>query len=112
MRIFFVMLGVVVLLSGCADTFSRQRVELTLVKGSTTRQEVLDFFGKPSGKYTNPGMKMTAGGKEQVLNPSFEVWLYSPHETRLADLLESESLRIIFNEAGIVTGYEYKDDGD
>lgn len=100
------------LLSGCADTFSHKKVEQTLIKGSTTKQEVLAVFGKPYGKYTNPGVKITAGGKEQLLRGSFEVWLYSPHEVRIEDLVEEETLRIIFNEAGIVTNYEYRDDGD
>lgn len=114
MRISYMMLGIVMLLlSGCGgDMFSREKLELTLIKGVTTKQEVLDFLGRPSGKYTNPGMKMTTGGKEQVLNRPFEVWLYSPHDSRLADLFEAESLRIIFDEAGVVTAYEYQDDGD
>lgn len=112
MRTVCMLMVIVMLLSGCADTFTREKVELTLAKGSTTKQEVLAFFGKPSRKYTNPGMKMTAGKTEQLVHGPFEVWIYSPHETQIADLLEAESLRIIFNEAGIVSNYEYKDDGD
>jgi hypothetical protein len=103
---------IVMLLSGCADMLTREKVEVTLTKGSTTKQEVQAFFGKPLRKYKNPGMKMTAGKTEQVVHGPFEVWIYSLHETQIADLLEAESLRIIFNEAGIVSNYEYKDDGD
>lgn len=112
MRAFITLLAMVTLLSGCADTFTHTMVEQSLVKGSTTKQEVLAAFGKPYGKYTNPGMKATVGGKEQLLRSPFEVWLYSPHTVRIEDLIEEETLRIIFNEAGIVTNYEYKDDGD
>lgn len=113
MRMLSMMLAVVLLLSGCADTFTHKKVEQSLIKGVTTKQEVLAVFGKPYGKYTNPGMKATVGGKEQqLLRGSFEVWLYSPHTVRIEDFVEEETLRIIFNEAGIVTNYDYKDDGD
>jgi len=112
MRKLYMMLTVVMLLSGCAEMFTHKKVEQSLIKGSTTKQEVLAVFGKPYGKYTNPGVKITVEGKEQLLRGPFEVWLYSPHEVRIEDLVEEETLRIIFNEAGIVTNYEYKDDGD
>lgn len=112
MRLFIMMLAVVMLVSGCAETFTHKMVEQRLVKGSTTKQEVLAVFGKPYGKYTNPGIKATIGGDEQLLRGSFEVWLYTPHTVRIEDLVEEETLRIIFNEAGIVANYEYRDDGD
>lgn len=113
MRILFkLLLMMAVLLSSCADRFSREKVEMTLAKGNTTKKEVRAFFGEPSGKYINPGMKITSGGIDRVVHGPFEVWLYSQHEMRLADLFETESLRIVFNDDGIVSNYEYFDDGD
>jgi hypothetical protein len=110
MRTIFILL--VFMLSACADTFSREKVEQTLIKGVTTKHEVLAVFGKPNGKYTIPGVKMSSGGKGFLLQKPCDVWLYSPHERLLKDLIEEEILRIIFNNEGIVTNYEYRDDGD
>lgn len=111
-RVLMLLLMLMAIIAGCADTFSHKKVAQTLVKGSTTKQEVLAAFGKPNGKYTNPGMKMSSGGIEHHLSHPFDVWLYSPHESKVVDLIEEETLRIIFNHEGIVTNYEFNDDGD
>jgi len=112
MRTIIVLVFMVLVLAGCADTFSHKKITESLVKGSTTKQEVLAIFGKPYGKYTNPGLKMSSGGKEHHLSHPFEVWMYSPHESKVKDAIEEETLRIIFNHEGIVTNYEFNDDGD
>lgn len=112
MRSIIVLVFIVLVLAGCADNFSNKIITESLVKGSTTKQEVLAIFGKPYGKYTNPGLKMSSGGIEHQLSHQFEVWLYSPHGSKVKDVIEEETLRIIFNHEGIVTNYEFNDDGD
>ena len=106
------MLATVVFLAGCAHKFTPASIEQSIIKGKTTKQEVLALLGEPVKKYTRAGMKITAGKKESVLQKPTEVWLYSPHQIRLIDLFEPEPLRIMFDDNGVVSYYDYRDDGD
>ena len=109
---FYLMLVVVLLSSGCAHKFTQEKVQETLCKGKTTKQEVLAIFGEPDNKHMNPGMKIVSGGREHVLHNQVEIWLYSPHQSKLIDMLESETLRIVFTPNGIVSNYDFQTDGD
>jgi hypothetical protein len=110
MRVFFPTLMMVVALSGCAHRFTPEKVGLVIVDGKTTKQEILAAFGAPDKKLKTPGMKMLSRTKEYVIQNPREVWLYSPHQLKLLDSLEPETLKIIFNEAGVVVRYDFSTD--
>ena len=113
MRKLYLMLMMALLSSGCAHKFTQEKVEVALCKGKTTKHEVLEIFGEPKGKYMSPGMNiLVSGGKEQLLHDQVEIWLYSPHQSKLIDLLEPETLRIVFNTDGIVSNFDFQTDGD
>lgn len=107
-----VILILALLANGCAHTFTRQKVAMSLAKGKTTKEEVLATFGIPEKKYLTPGMKIVSGGKELVLHNPIEVWIYSPHQLKLFDLLEPEPLRIVFTQDNIVSNYYYLSEDD
>jgi len=107
------LLMAIVTVSGCAHTFTAEKVGLVLVSGKTTQQEVLEAFGSPKRKLKTPGMKITTGTNVQVVHASREVWWYSPHQMKLIDAIEPEPLTIVFDENGVVVRYDYAvDDGD
>jgi hypothetical protein len=112
MRTFYLILLMALLSAGCAHKFTQEKVEVSLCKGKTTKQEVLTIFGEPYGKYMSPGMNIVSGGKEHVLHNRVEIWLYSPHQLKLYDYLDSETLRIVFNSDGIVSNFNFQTDGD
>lgn len=112
MRILILVFVMGLLTSGCTHKFTQEKIDANLFKGKTTKQEVLAIFGEPDGKYKSPGMKMVSGEKAQVLHNSFEVWLYSPHQSKLMDFFEPELLRIIFDSDNIVSNFYFDDDGD
>jgi uncharacterized GH25 family protein len=111
MRTFSLMLVMVLLSSGCAHKFTQQDVEAALSKGKTTKQVVLAIFGEPYRKDKTPGMKIVSGGKEQVLHTPVEIWLYSSHQVALFEMLEPKTLRVIFDTDGIVSNFDYHEDG-
>lgn len=107
------LLLMIVTVSGCAHTFTAEKVGLVLVNGKTTQQEVLEAFGAPQRKLKAPGMKMTSGTDMRVVHTPREVWWYSPHQMKLLDTIESELLTIVFDENGVVVRYDYAvDDGE
>lgn len=112
MRSFLLIFITMVLSSGCSHKFTYEKVEMTLSKGKTTKQEVLSAFGEPDMKYVNPGMKLVSDGNERTLHKPSEVWLYSPHRLRMVEMLEPEMLRVIFNSDGIVSNFDYQRDDD
>jgi hypothetical protein len=108
----FLMLVTAVFLAGCIHKFTQESLEQSITKGKTTKQEVLALLGEPVKRYKKGGMTTTLGKKELVLQKPGEVWVYSSHRFRLFDLIEPEPLRIMFDENGIVSYYDYKDEGD
>lgn len=112
MRSLALLLVMIILLPGCAHKFNQEKVSLSIIKGKSTKQEVLTAFGQPDKIMKTAGMKIVSGKKEYVLHKPSEVWVYSPHQIKLVDLIESELLKIIFNEEGVVRTYYYFDDDD
>lgn len=108
----FLMFIMIAFLAGCAHKFTQAAVEQSVTKGKTTKQEVLALLGDPVKKYKTGGMKIISGKKESVLREASEVWLYSPHRFKLIDWFEPEPLRIMFDDNGIVSYCDYRDDGD
>lgn len=112
-RIRLLMILVLCCLCSCADRFTRQTLESSLIKGKSTRTEVRALLGEPLKRYTTKGVRISAGnaGSTMIAKP-VEVWLYSPHALRLIDLLEPEPLRVMFDANGVVTNYDFQDDDD
>ena len=105
-------LAAVACLAACGHKFTRTSLESTLVKGKTTREEVSGLLGEPLRRYTTKGVKMSAGGNAVASVRPMEVWLYSPHVSRIVDLFDPELLRVMFDANGIVANYDFQDDGD
>ncbi len=110
MRTVIPLLLMIVTLSGCAHKFTREKVELAIVNGKTTKNEILESFGAPDKKVKTPGMKIVSGTKEYVIHKSLEVWWYSPHQLKWLDVLEPETLKIIFDDKGVVTHFDFEAD--
>jgi formylmethanofuran dehydrogenase subunit D len=55
-------------------------------------------------------MKIISGGKEHIIYTSREVWSYSPHQLKLLDALESDRLKIVFDDGGVVVYYDFQMD--
>lgn len=108
----FLMLVTVAFLAGCAHTFTHATVEQSVIIGKTTKQDVRALLGEPVRKGKRVGMRIMTDNKESVVQKPAEVWLYSPHRFRVVDLFEPEPLRIIFDDNGVVSYYDYRDDGD
>jgi len=56
-------------------------------------------------KYRTPGMSIVSGDKKQVLHKGGEAWFYYVHYLGALDIVEQETLRILFNDQGIVSSY-------
>jgi len=100
----------VMFLTGCGHIFTQTTIDQTIMKGKTTKKDVISMLGQPQLKYTSPGMRIAAGNIEQILHKPCEVWIYSPHKYKFIDILEPEPLRIMFNEHDVVSNYDYRDD--
>ena len=114
MKIFWIMIvfATAMFSAGCGHKFTQATIEQTIIKGKTTKKDVIAILGEPELKYTSPGMKITSGDNERMLHKPSEVWIYSPHKYKFIDLIEPEPLRIMFDEQGVVSNYDYKDDDD
>jgi hypothetical protein len=97
----------IVFLPGCAHKFTHEKVNLTIIKGKTTKQDVLAAFGSPDKEIKTAGMKIVTEKQEYVLHKSREAWLYSPHQVKLIDYIDTEPLKIVFDDNGVVITYFY-----
>lgn len=104
------LLAATVLLCGCLHKITPETVTQEIIVGKTTQQDVLKCYGPPYMKYKTPGMSITSGDKKQVLHKGGEAWFYYVHYLGALDLMEQETLRILFNEQGIVSSCTIADD--
>jgi len=93
------------LLGGCIHKITPQKVNQEIVAGKTTKQEVSKLYGRPYMRYKTPGMSIVSGDKKVVLHKGGEVWLYYVHFLGALDIVEQETLRVLFNDQGIVSSY-------
>jgi hypothetical protein len=100
-----ILLAALVLLAGCVYKITRETVDHEIIVGKTTKREVLNRFGVPYMKFRTPGMSIVSGKKEQVLHKPGEAWLYYVHYLGTLDFIEQETLRIQFNDKGVVLSY-------
>src|SRR5262245_27891590 len=107
MRSYVLLFAIILLLPACAHKFNQAKVDTSIVKGKTTKEDVQSAFGKPDKIIKTGGMKIVSGYKEFVLHKPREVWIYSPHQIKLVDLFESELLKISFDDNGVVVNYQY-----
>ena len=107
---FALVLITVMLLSGCAHRFTQEQVDLAIVKGKTTEKDVLRLFGPPDRITKASTMKMSSGEKEVTIQKPREVWSYSTHKLKLLDVLESDTMKIVFDEKGVVLYYDFRVD--
>ncbi|KAB0664708.1 hypothetical protein F6V25_11610 [Oryzomonas japonica] len=103
----FILAVATILFAGCVYRITPQNVEQKLIAGKTTKQEVVKLYGAPYLRYKTPGMSMASGKKEYQLHTGGEIWLYYIHYLGLLDIMEQETLRILFNEKGIVSSYTF-----
>lgn len=96
-----------VLLAGCVYRITPETAEQKLIAGKTTKQEVVKLYGSPYLRYKTPGMSMSSGDKKYLLHAGGEIWLYYIHYLGMLDIMEQETLRILFNEKGIVSSYTF-----
>lgn len=95
------------LLAGCIYRITPETAEQKIIAGKTTKQEVVKLYGSPYLRYKTPGMSMSSGNKEYLLHAGGEIWLYYIHYLGMLDIMEQETLRILFNEKGIVSSYTF-----
>ena len=107
---FVLALIAVMLLSGCAHRFTQEGVDLAIVKGTTTQKDVLRAFGPPDRITRASAMKMSSGEYEYLMQKPREVWSYSIHKLKLLDVLESDTMKIVFDEKGVVIYYDFRVD--
>jgi hypothetical protein len=107
-----VLIATAMLMAGCGHKFTQKTIDQAIIKGKTTKKDVIAIFGEPQLKYTSPGMKISSGKDERVLHKPSEVWIYSPHKYKFIDMLEPEPLRIMFDDQGVVSNFDYKDAND
>ena len=100
----------VMLVSGCAHRFTQERVDLEIVKGKTTQKDVLRLFGPPDRITKASAMKIASGEHEYTIQKPREVWSYSTHKLKLLDVLESDTMKIVFDEKGVVLYYDFRVD--
>ena len=100
-----ILLAATVLLAGCVDKITKETIEQGIITGKTTKQEVLDRFGAPNKKYRTPGMSFVSGKKELELHKPGEAWYYYVHYLGTLDIIGQETLRILFDDKGIVSSY-------
>lgn len=85
-----------VLIAGCAATagkaFNVSAID-KIVDGETTRSEVVEWFGEPTGR-------MTASGSDQG-------YMYNFSTTRTGFGTETKSLNIFFDANGVVSEHLY-----
>ncbi|KAB0669414.1 hypothetical protein F6V30_11415 [Oryzomonas sagensis] len=96
-----------ILFAGCVYRITPQNAEQKLIAGKTTKQEVVKLYGAPYLRYKTPGMSMASGKKEYLLHAGGEIWLYYIHYLGMLDIMEQETLRILFDEKGIVSSYTF-----
>ncbi|QEM68006.1 hypothetical protein FO488_07435 [Geobacter sp. FeAm09] len=103
----FIVTAAVIFFAGCVYRLTPERVEQQIVAGRTTKQEVVKLYGAPYLRYKTPGMSMSSGTKEYLLHAGGETWLYHIHYLGMLDIVEQETLRILFNDKGIVSSYAF-----
>jgi len=108
--VYLLLLAATVLLCGCLHKITPESVVQEIIVGKTTKKDVLSSYGRPYMKYKTPGMSITSGDKKQVLHNGGEAWFYYVHYLGALDLMEQETLRILFNDRGIVSSYTITDD--
>ncbi|GFE61495.1 hypothetical protein [Geobacter sp. AOG2] len=99
------LLAATMFLSGCLHKIIPETVGQEIISGKTTKKEVLKLYGRPYLRYKTPGMSIVSGDKKVVLHKGGEVWFYYVHYLGALDLMEQETLRILFNDQGIVSSY-------
>jgi len=99
------LLAATVLLGGCIHKITMETVGQEVISGKTTKEEVLKLYGRPYMKYKTPGMSIVSGDKKVVLHKGGEVWLYYAHYLGALDIVKPETLRVLFNDQGIVSSY-------
>lgn len=101
----FILLAATMLLAGCVHKITKETVGQGIISGKTTKQEVLDRFGSPYMRYRTPGMSIVSDKKELELHKPGEAWFYYVHNPGTLDFIKQETLRIMFNDKGIVSSY-------
>jgi hypothetical protein len=77
----------------------------SIVKGTTTREDVIKTFGKPGGEAVYPIIK--------GINDRAFVYTYNQVKGSVFNMkFYSKSLQVSFNEQGVVTDVEYITSGD
>ena len=100
-----IVLMATVMLTGCVHKITKQTAWQEIITGKTTKQEILERFGAPYMKYRTPGLTIVSGQKEQLLHKPGEAWFYYVGYLGTLDIFEQETLRIQFNDKGIVSSY-------
>jgi len=110
----FKLLGVIaiplsVLLTGCAignssiSNESSETLQQKLVKGKTTKEQVLSQFGEPSERGTNEGVEYWA---YQTATSSAVAYIPFASLVTGNSGIRGKYLRIVFNKKGLVDSYD------
>lgn len=106
----FIVVLLLAFIAGCGHSFTRSSLESKIIKGITSKHDVLKMLGEPIRKTSTKGVKLRSGSHVISAAKPLEVWIYSPHTHRVIDMFDPEPLRIVFDSNGLVLNYDYQED--
>ena len=103
MRRLLLLVAAIFTLAGCAHKISPQAVEEGIVKGKTTKTEVLEMFGNPYKKHKSPGMNIQTSSKVLAVQRPAEAWMYIVDTKKNTDNTSMNTLLLFFDKEGVVS---------
>lgn len=114
----FVFTLVLLILCGCIHKISSEQIEQTLVKGRSTKQDVIALLGEPRSKqrgtpYVEAGTldtgafmnKKNGKSKSQKIEIPSETWIFSGSRSDNPLSFSGITVMVMFNAKGTVINY-------